>query len=234
MGNGASLTVGAVLGANEGGNAVKAEDTESLKKLDQAEVTKRLKARGIEVSPDDSFDSLCTCLALASSKGFWRKNAKLHPNFKRVKNWLWVHKRFRSQLDALANTVENGHLVKGAMLRRRLEAKIARHSAFEDGELFKYFEENIKDDELQQALNVLHEHHKKQDKSLEVLNTLAKEEPTAAELEEAAQATKKYVREMREHLALEEDTILSWWLNLSQEQYAKYRSYLSWMYAFMY
>lgn len=234
MGNAPSLSVDDILSANEDCGASKGEECENIQKLEKRELEERLQSRGVSVSHKDNVDSLRSCLCLMESKGFWSKNAKLHPNFKRVKNWLWVHKRYRTQLDEMVNAVTSGHISKGAAMRRKLEAKIRRHSAFEDGELFKYFQENIKDEELHQNLAKLNEQHHKVDESLQVLNTLEKKEPTAVQLEEVVQKTKKYAREMREHLALEEDTILVWWLNLNQEQYSHYRSYLSFLYSFMY
>lgn len=47
-------------------------------------------------------------------------------------------------------------------------------------------------------------------------------------------ALKQYQSDLLEHLAAEERVIVHRWLNLSAEDYAKYRSYLSWKYSFMY
>lgn len=58
------------------------------------EVPKALAAYGIGsvgASPEDS----AKCLRYVSSPGFWAKHHEIHPNTSRVKNWLWVHARYR-------------------------------------------------------------------------------------------------------------------------------------------
>ena len=37
-------------------------------------------------------------LLQTSHPDFWRINAEKHANYKRVKNWLWVHSRYRDQV----------------------------------------------------------------------------------------------------------------------------------------
>jgi len=48
------------------------------------------------------------------------------------------------------------------------------------------------------------------------------------------QALKDYRDDLDAHEAKEECTLVHLWLNLSEDQYKIYRSYLTWQYAMMY
>jgi hypothetical protein len=37
------------------------------------------------------------CLWAVVGRDFWRQNYELHPQWRRVRNWMWVHDRYRSQ-----------------------------------------------------------------------------------------------------------------------------------------
>lgn len=50
----------------------------------------------------------------------------------------------------------------------------------------------------------------------------------------AVEALKAYVASLKEHLEREERVIVSAWLNLEPEMYAKYRTYLMGMYKLVY
>ena len=66
--------------------------------LSDADLIGRLEALGVSsdgvVAP--SRESLETSFLLVSQPDFWRQHHDLHPNRSRVKNWLWVHERYRN------------------------------------------------------------------------------------------------------------------------------------------
>ena len=54
------------------------------------------------------------------------------------------------------------------------------------------------------------------------------------ELKEFETLSKEYEVKTLQHLEKEEQNIIHVWLNLNEEQYKKYREYLSWKYAAVY
>lgn len=78
--------------------ASKSPGSESLaaaRSLPPREVRSRLAKLGVVPDQDDSPEELARALATAQDPDYWVANWELHPNSGRVKNWLWVHSRFR-------------------------------------------------------------------------------------------------------------------------------------------
>jgi hemerythrin-like domain-containing protein len=161
------------------------------------------------------------------ASGFWQKHASLHPNFKRVKNWLWVHDRYRSQAK---------HLTSGTATAAdfsKFHAKIEAHSEYEDTQLFQFFlDSKIKMPDG--ALQKLMEQHSDIRTVAEIQQGYGNSGRNNGKQKPMQPLLQEYVNNMLQHLDLEEKTIVGPWLQLTDEQYKKYRTYLSWKYCFMY
>jgi len=174
---------------------------------------------------------------------FWVKNHALFPTSKRVKTWLWIHSRYRSQSQELRTKAQE--YTTKAQLRQlydsfiKFDAKIKAHSKFEDEQLFKYFLENCSSsEEVQSKLKALSKEHSDLKDTERVRNAFQKvlgdKEVETTDLREMQDALDDYVQDLEKHLQEEEHAIVPIWLNLTSEEYATYRTYLSWKYAFMY
>jgi uncharacterized protein with NRDE domain len=140
----------------------------------------------------------------------------LHPNYRRVKNWLWVHSRYREQIVAITTQKEFD----------KYHSKIEKHSEFEDTALFQFFvDSGIQVENLKQL--------KEQHQSLETYRAI---QDGFCKSDQGAVKTllDAYRQELLDHLKLEEETLVASWLQLTDKQYKKYRTYLSWKYCFMY
>ena len=79
------------LGAAPGASAAATVAT-----LPQAELERLLAAWGVEPGSADPAEAR-RCLEKAVSVDFWRHNFEVHPQRRRVRNWIWVHDRYRHQ-----------------------------------------------------------------------------------------------------------------------------------------
>jgi len=168
---------------------------------------------------------------------FWQRHWSLHPKSGRVKNWMWVHDRYRSQASQLLLPLqESTEMGKLATAFDKLQAKIEKHSEFEDTQLFKFFVDHKIGDPS--ALAELTEQHTDIRIVKEIHDDFSKLEANATSNEELKKSVldkiSKYVEDLKAHLNLEEQTIVGPWLQLTDDQYKTYRSYLSWKYCFMY
>lgn len=91
--------------------------------------------------------------------------------------------------------------------------------------MFKFFVDT--DPDVAKAVAALEAQHNDLNASERVFEAMKSGEGVKEALE-------KYQSDLLEHLAAEERVLVHRWLNLSVEDYAKYRSYLSWKYSFMY
>lgn len=186
-----------------------------------------LQANGVVVSETETEENLQAVMHKMQARvGFWQTYASLHPNFKRVKNWLWVHDRYRAQ----AKDLTTGSTTAADF--RKFHAKIEAHSKYEDTQLFQFFLDS-KIMNITDALQKLTEQHSD-------IRTVAaiqqgygnhKDKHKDVHMQPLLQ---EYVNDMLQHLDFEEKTIVGPWLQLTDEQYKKYRTYLSWKYCFMY
>jgi len=193
-----------------------------LRSLGKDLLVQLLAGNHIEASELKSEDDLVAVVKIVLSLDFWRFNAQLHPNHGRVKNWLWVHSRYRNQMNDLLR-IASGSFETGKTKFEAFQKKINSHSDFEDNQLFKFFCDEKLDVEGFQEL-------KKQHEDDEVIQAVR----NAADSESLVKALEEYVSSMKNHLELEERTTVHLWLNLSNLQYARFRSYLSWAYSMMY
>ena len=163
-----------------------------------------------------------SALKLIASKNFWRINWKLHPLSKRVKNWLFVHEKYRATVaDIVKKASTDLDAAKNAL-------KLAGHSDFEDNMLFKFMEENITQAALQNALKELHGDH------ADELPKMTENMIKCTDLKEFEGLSKEYEAKTLQHLEKEEQNIIHVWLNLNEEQYKTYRAGLSWKYSAVY
>mmetsp|Transcript_28332 Transcript_28332/g.72832 ORF Transcript_28332/g.72832 Transcript_28332/m.72832 type:complete len:253 (-) Transcript_28332:203-961(-) len=236
--------------------ASKSPGSESLaaaRSLPPREVRSRLAKLGVVPDQDDSPEELARALATAQDPDYWVANWELHPNSGRVKNWLWVHSRFR---EYFAELVKEAELLEAAPPESRpnnakhllapfikFAKKVTRHSLFEDEQLFKYFAENHGVDFSK--LSQQHADLRATEAVRIALTTIAGgktgEEVTVKEAVRETEQVKRLSaavhdmhKEFINHLALEEKTIVPLWLNLTNEEYRKYRTYLSWKFSAMY
>jgi len=174
---------------------------------------------------------------------FWPRQYQLHPNAKRVKNWLWTHSRFRKQADVIVDLVKQNpnRITKIHRLFAKLESKIVRHSKFENEQLFAFFRENsaklsLNDggSKLLERLDELEKDHKGLSDPLHLEGVQACHKDYNHKGRALISAITAWRQQLEEHLEMEEETLVGIWLNLSPENYAKYRTYLSWIYAAMY
>jgi hypothetical protein len=188
--------------------------------LSNEELSKRLTAEGVIVSNEDSKEDQLQALAITEMNGFWKLNPQVHPNYGRVKNWLMVHGKYREYLRELADE-EDEKEAKAAFAKWR--SKLEGHSNFEDEQLFKFFKENVAG--MDEELKELEKQHETQ---------LGQTEETIFDSKEWKASLQIYVDEMLKHMEMEEIVIIKPWLHLTDKEYQKYRTYLSWKYAAMY
>lgn len=216
--------------------------------VSEPEVHEFLAGNGVALTEaDETADRQAAFHALTKSSDFWVKHHSLHPNRSRVKNWLWVHSRYRDQASAIvksANEISNQDdpkVVQTSVKKvladfNKFAGKIKSHSEFEDTQLFKFFvEEDI--GSSAETLTTLMEQHSdiKQVSEIQDIcqNILA--DPASGDAKgELTTKISAYVKDLEAHLENEEHTIVALWLQLTPTQYKKYRSYLSWKYAMMY
>ena len=144
---------------------------------------------------------------------------------------MWVHSRYRSEA---GNLLEIEDVGKWQAAFTKFHNKMKSHSEFEDGQLFKFFVgHRIGNQDKFQELMKQHEDVRA---GQEILDGLAKlqTEPNEDLKKDVLRKMKNYVKDLEEHLDMEEKTVVGPWLQLTAEQYKVYRSYLSWKYCFMY
>lgn len=208
--------------------------------ISDSEVHDKLVQFGVDVSDGVSKDEQLKCYAILSSQDFWRQFFHLHAHRGYVKNWMWVHDKYRQYLDAMVNKAQAAIKVEGAEFQKvakklkgdfeKFHSKICNHSTFEDEQLFKFFLEN-NPGECNTELEKLMEEHQDTSATNEVREALGK---GADESQGLLAAIQQYSEGMKVHMANEEKVLVQRWLSLSKEEYKKYRSYLSWKYAMMY
>ena len=183
------------------------------------------------VNPD--FDDKATkkekndALKLIASKDFWRKNFALHPLQKRVKNWLFVHEKYRQSVAEIVEKSKSDLDASKALLAK-YDKKLIGHSEFENIMLFKFMKENLDNSIIpKSSLDQLYGDHDEFPKLTETLNK-------CKDLKEYQTLIKEYQTKTIEHLEMEEQIIVHIWLNLNDEQYKKYRDYLSWKWSAVY
>uniref|UniRef100_A0A6S8Y349 Hemerythrin-like domain-containing protein n=1 Tax=Ditylum brightwellii TaxID=49249 RepID=A0A6S8Y349_9STRA len=226
-------------------NLIKDETEE--KEITDEEVTSALEKFGIQKG-DASMEEMRKCLKVVEGKRFWVENYQVHPYASRVKKWLWVHERYRGYGAALVDGAKELEKVKEKEVKNKLKAlqsaygkfvkKVQGHSEFEDSQLFKFFLENVQDDTLKEQLEELKKDHSTLDNDETIqnafeaafLNEVISKDDTTKILE----LMTKFTEDMDQHMRKEENAIVHHWLNLTEEQYKKYRTYLSWKYAAMY
>jgi len=196
---------------------------EATLNLSHDDLQAQLAAFGVDADQEEGKESLQAALRRVAHPNFWRTNPKLHPNARRVKNWLWVHERYRSMLNDLLETEET---IQTQKLFDKWCKKLASHSNFEDEQLFKFFLDH-KGDTMKASLNALKQQHGEANGEEEKVNN-------AISSGEWKDTLKAYVKSMLDHMELEEQTIVGPWLNLSDSEYHTYRTYLSFKYAAMY
>lgn len=236
------------------------DGAEPASDISDEQVNQFLSENGVEVEEADSPEDCRRVLqSLRSNPTFWVKHYTLHPNAKRVKNWLWVHDRYRAQVDALqalATSLPSFDKDKPTVLQsaakklladyNKFVGKIEKHSEFEDEQLFKFFlNEKIGAEDstinTSAALNSLTKEHGDVKNVTELQECLQKMikgpglDTTMDNLKEQVERKMTdYVDDLKQHLDAEERAIVALWLQLTPAQYKKYRSYLSWKYAMMY
>ena len=201
-----------------------------MNKLPDDELTKLFLRFGVNPDFDDKTTKQDKISALKSiaSKDFWRVNWKLHPLQKRVKNWLFVHEKYRETVaEIVKKAATDLDAAKSAFVK--FDKKLAGHSDFEDNMLFKFMKENLSESVVPR--NVLEElHNDHTDEMPKMTEKMIK----CTELKDFETLSKEYEVKTLQHLEKEEQNIIHVWLNLNEEQYKKYREYLSWKYAAVY
>lgn len=187
---------------------------------------------GVDVTTEDSEEDIQAASIVLQDPVFWQKHASLHPQQGRAKNWLWIHDRYRTQADAM---LAESDPTKQAAAFTKFHKKIESHSEFEDTQLFKFFmDSKIGNQDNLRELMKQHGNIRLVEEIKEGLEQIK----SGSASEEGTKATKeklsKFVEDLKDHLDLEEKTIVGPWLQLTPEQYKTYRSYLSWTYCFMY
>eukprot|EP01083_Nonionella_stella_P063341 164597_1 len=185
---------------------------------------------GVNPDFDDTTDkeTKTSALVLIASNDYWRNNWQLHPAQKRVKNWIFVHNKYREYMNEIVQTAQSD-LDSAKALFVKFDKKIIAHSEFEDTMLFKFFKENIDESVMSQnVLNELSNDHN------DLVPKLTEKLTACTELAEFQNLMKEYQTHTLQHMQKEEQNIVHVWLNLNEEQYAQYRQYLSWKYAAVY
>ena len=138
---------------------------DALNAMSDDDINGKLKEHGIlSMNFKDKNDKI-KCLIMIGNVNFWRINAELHPNYKRVKNWLWVHTRYRNEVNGFVELAKDDitdEIYLDIQKRfNKFDGKLAKHSAFEDDMLFKFFKENMA--QYVPKLDLLYSQHKKFD-----------------------------------------------------------------------
>jgi hypothetical protein len=112
--------------------------------LREDEVRSLLLRWGVD-EPGDAANSpdVRRCLWAVVGRDFWRQNYELHPQWRRVRNWMWVHDRYRSQAYELRRRCQAPGLTASSVTElRRLFMSFARkidgHHRFEEKVLFPW------------------------------------------------------------------------------------------------
>lgn len=210
----ASLTISYLTGLKDKRNVTDFPvDTENHEKL-----IEYLQSNGVHCIDDKvSLEDCQLAVQAMMDPQFWVQHASLHPNYHRVKNWLWVHKRYRQQVIHIKTEKQ---FVK-------FHSKLEKHSEYEETQLFPFFvDENIIPEENLITLKGQHQ-------NIETYGAI-QDHFSKSDLHSVRTLLESYRQELLDHLKLEEETIVCPWLQLTEEQYKTYRSYLSWKYCFMY
>eukprot|EP01084_Bolivina_argentea_P281764 482174_1 len=179
--------------------------------------------------PYNDKDIKIPLLFKVSSPDFWRRNYSLHPRKGRISNWLWIHRRYLDQVAALQNINDKDELHKTFV---KICGKLDGHARdFEDQQMFKFFKENIKNnDEFLKIIDELeYEHIPIENKAKKI-----QKDWDNLSLEEIKSQISDVEKDMIKHFTKEEQYIPIVFLNINSSLYRKYRSYLSWKYYFMY
>jgi len=221
---------------------------EALTKLSQKDIDNLLKVYRINLkfetkNEEQIKQEKIKVLLLISHPDFWRLHLSIHPNFRRVKNWLWVHSRYRKKVTALVEKAEN--LKKDLRLWESVKLgfmkfnhKLEGHTVFEEEQLFLFIRENIKPETHRllypvhfDALN--HQHDTLlPDITQKIVDCL--EGQAQMQWEKVAQYLKEYKNALFQHLLMEERCLVMPWLNWNDDMYGTYRTYLTWKSARMY
>lgn len=213
-----------------------------LGNLDDTRLKQFATKLGVNVESCQNREELLECLDLVLGTDFWRTNAALHPNYSRVKNWLWVHQRYREQMKAIQDLYPSNGILWDTPLLEKLKTsfetfhgKIEKHSQFEDNQLFAFFKDHLSAEcaGLLDKLQIQHEDLSFVQEVRQCFESCGKE-MNAEKCQELQNAVSKYIEDLLKHLEFEERTLIHLWLNLSAEQYGTYRNYLSFQYSFMY
>lgn len=193
-----------------------------------------LALNGIAVVDADA-SALLTCAAVLRTTGVWSQHYKLHPHQGRVKNWLWVHQKYRDQARALVDmaTEQSGGvetvLSNVTAAFEKLEGKIRSHSEFEDDQLFSFFEREIPS--AAESMKLLKADHVATNDT-DSVKTALQEVPS--DIVKIRAALEQYEKNLLDHLSREEDALLGLWLGLTDQQYQQLRSGMNWKYRVMY
>jgi hemerythrin-like domain-containing protein len=216
-------------------------EVKQLEELNQEQLSKLASFNGLNPESCKTPEELISALKTVLKADFWRKNASIHPNHSRVKNWLWIHSRYRDQISGIQEKYATAGQTDPRWAENlqeafeKFHAKIEKHSTFEDTMLFKFFKEHLaKDSEI--FLQELEKQHH----DLVLVETVKTNYQAflSNRNEETVKAwtgsIDKYAADLLQHLELEERSLVHLWLNLTPEQYSTYRSYLSWEFGVMY
>jgi hypothetical protein len=191
-----------------------------------------LKAIGVRFVDDDPQrmdpSTLLQAAQRLSDPSFWPQHASLYPNANRVKNWLWIHSRYRAQADALIlPDAQNDFSKWQAPLTRFMprwnpipSLKIPNSFDISMMQRIGNYPAHLPllthHDEDLRTVQAIREAFADEDSSLEGKHETLMKLPTA------------YVDEFHQHVQLEEESLVQPWLQLTTQQYKTYRSYLSW------
>eukprot|EP00483_Globobulimina_turgida_P005936 UN05946 len=140
-----------------------------LDALSDEDLTKLFVRFGVNPDFDKQTDQKdkIQALMLISSKNYWRKNWNLHPLQKRIKNWFFVHEKYRSAVAEIVKTASTD-LETAKKLLLKFNKKLIGHVDFEENMLFKFMKDNLDQSILKQS----------------VLNELCVDHTTEAEMTE--------------------------------------------------
>jgi len=184
------------------------------------------------------------CLSIVSSPDFWRTNYTLHPNSSRVRNWLWIHQRYRDQVEEFVKksaTLDTNINNKQAVLDdvkssfEKFTNKLEKHTEFEETMLLKFMIENLPKNVIPHYDQLHSQHDKNIPEITKKINEFFQNNTNnIQDYKPLIGLLKEYLNDLLEHLKLEEQCLVGIWLNLTPDLYKTYRSYLSWKYAPMY
>eukprot|EP00934_Nitzschia_sp_Nitz4_P002695 Nitzschia sp. Nitz4//scaffold317_size20466//14802//15587//NITZ4_008666-RA/size20466-processed-gene-0.11-mRNA-1//1//CDS//3329547545//2685//frame0 len=221
----ASLTLSYVLEWEEA-----VEDISSVTSTYGSDYKAYLAANGVSVTDEEAADEakLLAAVQRMEHRSFWPTHASLHPNKRRVANWLWVHRRYRNQAKDM---LEMTDAKKQKAAFDKLVKKIDSHSEFENTQLFLYFLDAGKG-EKERFIELFNQHNDLG--TVEVIRQAFTSGADETVCEAAQPYLERYVQELHDHLRFEEETVTKVWLQLTKEEYKKYRTYLSWTYSVLY